>query len=373
MFKRRYSRNLAVAAAAAGTLLVIALVLGLGLGDPSYAATRSQTADRVQAGLAQLDSLLEAGQGPAAVRAADLLFKEFGSDPLYGWQVEGRLGLALLRDGRPAEALPHLEAVMRRNPNDPLTHRNLAAALLAMGRRGRALSELRVVVELAPADYEARFEYGQVLAEFGDLGAARTELDVARYLCGNCPEPDRVLAAALMEAGAFGDAVVPLRRLLVATPDPWVRLSLVQALAGSGRDGELFALLDSLPPPSLSAQELRLAVESEGRLGRSDRSMAAAATLVGASGAGEPNPGFPDDLLTDPVFWGRVSLNLLETGFFEEGLAAVDQAIELDPDNAVYRNNRVVLLLKLERREEAELEWERVLALDPTLENKESE
>ena len=72
-------------------------------------------------------------------------------------------------------------------------------------------------------------------------------------------------------------------------------------------------------------------------------------------------------------FWGRVSLNLLETGQYQEGLEAADKAISLDPENVVYRNNRVVLLLKLGRRQEADREWEEVLRLDPSLANKEIE
>jgi tetratricopeptide (TPR) repeat protein len=72
--------------------------------------------------------------------------------------------------------------------------------------------------------------------------------------------------------------------------------------------------------------------------------------------------------LTEAAFWGRVALNLSEAGRYSEGLAAADRAVELDADHAVYRNNRVVLLLKLGRAEEAAREWEEVLRLDPSLE-----
>jgi len=77
--------------------------------------------------------------------------------------------------------------------------------------------------------------------------------------------------------------------------------------------------------------------------------------------------------LTDHGFWGRVSLNLLESGYYPEGLEAAELAINLDPENVVYRNNRVVLLLKLDREDEAAEEWDEVLRLDPSLEAKETE
>ena len=83
--------------------------------------------------------------------------------------------------------------------------------------------------------------------------------------------------------------------------------------------------------------------------------------------------GLDDGLLTDHRFWGKVSLNLLESGHYNEGLEAGDLAIRLDDGNVIYRNNRVALLLKLGRSEEADREWEEVLRLDPSLAKKENE
>jgi len=54
-------------------------------------------------------------------------------------------------------------------------------------------------------------------------------------------------------------------------------------------------------------------------------------------------------------------------------LEAADRAISLADRNVVYRNNRVVLLLKLGRKQEAAREWDEVLRLDPSLETKENE
>ena len=354
------------------TLAWLCLVWAVGAGFPVAAApaNRSETAVRAQSGLARIDSLLAAGQSATAVNEARRLAEQLDTDPLYGWQIKGRLGLALLRDGNPAEALPYLEAVMVRNPDDHVAHRNFAVALLATGSKGRALAEFRLAVDLAPGDFETRLEYGQVLGEFGIIQQSLTQLEVARSLCPDCPEADRALAGILLEAGEFEAAIEPLGRILAREPTPWARRSFTQALAGAGHDRELLDFLDALVLNGLSAEEVNLAVEAEGRLGEADRSLACLRALVDPAAF----PGGLDDvLLTDHGFWGRVSLNLLESGHYSQGLEAADRAIDLDAGNVVYRNNRVVLLLKLGRRDEAAREWEEVLLLDPTLEKKEAE
>ena len=65
--------------------------------------------------------------------------------------------------------------------------------------------------------------------------------------------------------------------------------------------------------------------------------------------------------------WGKVSYNLLLANLNEASLRAVDRAIIFAPDNVVFRNNRVVLLTRLGRHDEAKEEWNRVLELDPGL------
>ena len=164
--------------------------------------------------------------------------------------------------------------------------------------------------------------------------------------------------------------MAPLERINEKAPTPWARLSLAQALAGAGRDRDLLEFLDSGPRVELSAEEMNLAVQAEGRLGEADRSLAYLKIL---SSPTEAAVGRDQELLMDHRFWGRISLNLLEADHYLEGLQAADMAISLDGENLVYRNNRVVLLLKLDRQEEAAREWKEVLRLDPSLETKDNQ
>jgi tetratricopeptide (TPR) repeat protein len=126
-------------------------------------------------------------------------------------------GLSLLWSGRPAEALPHLEAAADRIVDDPLGRFSLAECRLqlglpvavpgdlgaepagspadasrwwlfkarleeAQGRKAEALASLRRAVELAPGSYEARFRLADALARAGDPDAPRqrAEADTLR-------------------------------------------------------------------------------------------------------------------------------------------------------------------------------------------------
>ena len=333
-----------------------------GYGDSGQAALQ---------GLAEVDSLLDAEQpGRAAARIRDLL-AVFGSDPIHGWQFEERLGVAMLRDGRPGPALPLLEVAVRRNPDFWLGHRNLGAALMALGRRGRALSEYRQAVDLAPGNFKVRLEYGQVLLEFGNYAEATLHLEAARELCPDCAGIRPALARLYLATGKLEPAIGMLQSLFAEDPSRDHRRTLVQALQAAGRDSLLLALWSTVPLAELDPDEILLLVETEGKLDRPEHSLEFARRLAAAK---DPLAEFGETgrtLTEDAGFWGGICWNLLQTGHFKEALAAAERAVSLAPDQVVYRNNLVVALTKLGRHEQAAQEWNKVLALDPTLENQE--
>jgi Flp pilus assembly protein TadD len=308
-----------------------------------------------------VDSLLAVPAPEPALAAARDLWRVWAEHPVYGWQIEGRLGLALLVAGQPAAAVPHLENTVRRHPREAAHHRNLGAALLQLNRRGRALSEYQAAVELEPGRADLRREYGQLLLSFGDTKRAAREILTARQLCGNCPEMDEPLASLYLMEEDFPQAVPPLRRIYERKPDPAHRQALVAAVAQAGDDSVLVATLEGLPGADFTTAEWRLLIEAEGRLGRWDHSLQAASLLTGGPEA------VPAAIAGEAPFWGQAALNLLAARMYAAGLAAADRAIALAPAEVVYRNNRVVLLTRLGRDTEARQEWKRVLALDPSL------
>jgi Flp pilus assembly protein TadD len=58
--------------------------------------------------------------------------------------------------GRPAEAIPHYEAVLQVRPDDPEAHHNLGSALFEVGRRDEAARHYEKTLRLAPDFPHAR-------------------------------------------------------------------------------------------------------------------------------------------------------------------------------------------------------------------------
>lgn len=297
--------------------------------------------------LARVDSLLGAGAAAAAAEVALVAESRWRDDALYGWQAQGRAGAALVAADRPAEALPRLEAALRRQPADASLHHQLGLALAALGRRGRALAEFEQAAAADPSATAPRLEAGRLRAAMGDWRGARDLLLAARAACAGCPEAERLLASVLLQAGQAAEAVPPLRRLLAVEPTPEVRRHLLAALAAAGDDTAVLALVGGQEPAAWTADDWRMAVQAEGNLRQAHWSAAAAGAATGSR-----SPGLPGD---DDAFWARAALNLLQAGRPLEALVAVDRAVALAPGRALHHHNRAAILAALDRTEDARL------------------
>jgi tetratricopeptide (TPR) repeat protein len=71
-------------------------------------------------------------------------------------EARHNLALALVRLGRPAEAIPHYEAVLRRLPGSAQVHHNLALALAQAGRVPEAIAQEEEALRLNPGLTAAR-------------------------------------------------------------------------------------------------------------------------------------------------------------------------------------------------------------------------
>ena len=326
-------------------LLLLACVAGAG--EPPLLADELEGIDR----------LLAAGRGAEALVRVDALTAQHGADPLFGWQLRERRGIALLQEGQLEAALPLLEETVQRRPFEPGGHRNLADALRRLGRRGRALAEYTQAVELAPLDADLRLELAHYLAEFGQWRRAGIEFRTALTL-GAGSEADRGLAVALQRQGQPAAAVAPLRRLHLAAPSVATRRQLAAALQAARRDSELVALLAPVDGASLDTSEFLALVQAEGR--RADDPVRSRDFVRDLAAGQAPAP-----VADHALFWARVGLNLIGADDWEGALAATTRAVELDPDNVAYRNNRLVVLQHLGHHAEASREWDEILRLDP--------
>ena len=306
------------------------------------------------AGLASVDSLLAAGDAEAAAREAAALRKSRGMSDDLLWQVEQRLGVALHALGRSQAALDHLERATAWAPRVAENHRSLAAVLMALGRQGRALGELREAVALAPQDVAMRLEYSQALMDYRQYPRAAREIEIAAGLCGDCSASDRARARLAMLQGDYEAAVPPLRRLQLSGDDPEITRNLALSLVRSGDPAGARTLLIAAGSAT-TAWEVRLLLEADRALGDAGRARELVAVARGGGGGD-----YPAEL------WALAALICHEQGLPEDGLLLVDRAIALDPGNAAYRNNRVVLLTSLGRSEEADREMEALLAIDPS-------
>lgn len=324
--------------------------------------------DGPAASLARIDSLLAAGSPDLAVPLAYRAAERWADDPLYGWQVEGRVGAVLVATGLPEQALPHLERAAGQRPQDGGIRHQLGLASLALGRRGRALAEFEQAAELDPAAPAPRLEAGRLRGEFGDWQRARAVLEEAGRLCGGCPEADRLLGSLLLASGRPEEALPPLQRLWAAHPDSAVRQNLLAALAGAGRDTAVLRLVAATPAARRTRDDWRMAVQAEGRSGGARWS---AAALAAADSGGVDLAGgsrFPRD---DALFWAQASLNLLTDGQTEAALKASDRALALDGRSPAFHHNRAAILTRLGRFPEARAALDSARALEDTTPAKE--
>jgi len=182
------------------------------------------------------------------------------TDPL----PHNNLGAALLRDGKPAEAIANFRAALRIDPAYVSARCNLALALANTGQDELACAELEQVLRRDPHVTDARLQLGAILLRLGRAAEALPHLQAvlsqepgrhdARHLgalalldLGRIDEGRTMLEAIPRTAPRFADACVVLAELAVqhGERDRAVRL-LEQALATAPGHAGAKALLERL-------------------------------------------------------------------------------------------------------------------------------
>ncbi|MHB8284179.1 MAG: tetratricopeptide repeat protein [Caulobacteraceae bacterium] len=130
-----------------------------------------------------------------------------------------QLGLSLRKLGRPAEAEPHLRAVVQQAPNDPDAHNNLGAVLSDLGRLEEAQAAYIAAVTLKPDHAEAYHNLGGVLRVQGQLDAAEACYRNALILRPDQPQTHNNLGVCLVGMGRLPEAEACFRASLDLAPD----------------------------------------------------------------------------------------------------------------------------------------------------------
>jgi len=115
-------------------------------------------------------------------------------------------GVALIRLGRPSEAIPELEAELKLSPNDPDTQYNLAYALLETSQKDQAMVILQKLTAEHPDHAQAQYQLGKELLNSGDKNGAVAHLEAAARLEPNVDYIAYQLQAAYRKAGRTSDA-----------------------------------------------------------------------------------------------------------------------------------------------------------------------
>jgi tetratricopeptide (TPR) repeat protein len=114
-----------------------------------------------------------------------------------GWQAQKPhdptpflgLGRVLLKQNRPAEALPYLRQAAELGPAVPEAHEELGKAYSSLNQLAAAQKEIEQAVELAPKVTRLHFMLGQLYRRAGLMEKAKAELDSYAALVGTSSTP----------------------------------------------------------------------------------------------------------------------------------------------------------------------------------------
>ncbi len=188
-------------------------------------ATRWEQEGRLEAALGLLERAVRIAPGDVGARNA--------------------LSLCLQRLERPAEALGHVNELLKLHPDLSFAHANRGNALIALGLLGQAkLSHLRAL-ELEPGNLAAVAALASIATHRGEHEEARARAEQALAIVPGLPDAVMSLAAAELAAGAIARAETLMWQLLAdpragATDKARASGLLGDVLDAAGRYGEAF-------------------------------------------------------------------------------------------------------------------------------------
>jgi len=155
------------------------------------------------------------------------------------------LALCLQRLDRPAEALYHVDELLKNHPDLPFAHVNKGNALISLGWLGRAKQSHLRALELEPGNLAATAALASITTHRGEHDEARRWAEQALNLAPGFPDAVLSLAAAELAGGAAAKAETLLHQLILdsrAGPTDRARAAglLGDTLDALGRYSEAF-------------------------------------------------------------------------------------------------------------------------------------
>jgi len=124
------------------------------------------------------------------------------------------LGLCLQRLERPAEALHHIDELLKQHPELGFAHANKGNALIAMGHLGRARTSHLRALELESGNVSAMASLASIASHRGNHDEARSWAQQVLAVVPNFPDAVISLATAELASGALTRSEALIRQLL---------------------------------------------------------------------------------------------------------------------------------------------------------------
>ncbi len=270
-------------------------------------------------------------------------------------RAHAALAQAFVDEGRPAEALPHFEAAIRRAPAIATYRMSQGIAYERERNLPAAIEAYRAAIRLDPESATAHTNLGHALAAAGQLDDAIAANRRALGIDPGLAEAHVNLAAALLRTGRMTDALTHVRQAMSLAP----RLAAARALHGN--------VLQIVGQPAAAIGEYEAALALDGTVATTHSNLAGA--LLGQGNFAGAERAFRQALALDPALadaHNGLGVTLLRLGRIDEAVAHHRDAVRLKPDSASARNNLGIALGQAGDREGALREFQEVLRREPT-------
>jgi len=315
--------------------------------------------------------------------AVPLLERTVAMEPDY-LPAHLRLGRARLELGENDRAEGHFREALEMDPESAAAFEGLGRAAAARGDDAAAAASFRRALELEPEASGVRYALGQTLRRQGDVEAATRELEQAGDVPTRIPDPlinplaaqarseqfYSMQGAEALEDRDYESAAGAFRGLLERNPGSFPGFQgLATALAGMGDvEGARSTLEEALERGTDEDPATALAARAE-----IHRQLAALATGEGDETRAQAH--YESALALEPegaaATTARVRLGdlLARDRRFEEALARYDRAlkdfVDESGDSAAVRVRRAMVLVNLQRGDEAVAELRRAVEAAP--------
>jgi tetratricopeptide (TPR) repeat protein len=221
-------------------LAIIAVVLGAASRFCRRIWPRSETRIRLQTAVVLALALVlgvTTFQRNAQYRTTHSIWADVVAKRPYNARGENNLALALIDEGKTADAIPHFVAALRLDPNEPIIRDDYASALLDLGQIDEAIAQLQETLRRAPDYAPARKTLGLVTQHRFRADLEHTQANLAAH--PDDPAAHVSFAQLLANMGRREEAITQYDQALRLDPsNATVHYNLANLLVEYRRDDE---------------------------------------------------------------------------------------------------------------------------------------